>query len=231
MKIIIATIRDWNLKNAIKFKSQYKNHEIIIINDHKDLTYNEISSFQPNYIFFPHWSWIIPLEIYREFNCIVFHMTDLPFGRGGSPLQNLILNKIQSTKISAIKVVKDIDAGDVYLKKDLFIGSGSAKKIFINMSKIIFFDMIPEILSEKYKLIKQEGEITTFKRRKPKESNLTNNQFKTLADIYDFIRMLDADGYPKAFIELNHFFVNFSKIKKNGNILKGNFTIKYRNEY
>ncbi len=49
-----------------------------------------------------------------NFNCVVFHMTDLPFGRGGSPLQNLISRGIYKTKISAIKVVKEIDAGPIY---------------------------------------------------------------------------------------------------------------------
>ena len=29
-------------------------------------------------------------EIHENYKCIIFHMTDLPFGRGGSPLQNLI---------------------------------------------------------------------------------------------------------------------------------------------
>ena len=30
-------------------------------------------------------------------------MTDLPYGRGGSPLQNLIIRGFESTKISAIE--------------------------------------------------------------------------------------------------------------------------------
>jgi methionyl-tRNA formyltransferase len=48
-------------------------------------------------------------------------MTDLPFGRGGSPLQNLISRKIYNTKLSAIRVVKELDAGPVFLKKIMFI--------------------------------------------------------------------------------------------------------------
>lgn len=55
-------------------------------------------------------------------------MTDLPYGRGGSPLQNLIKRNIENTKISAIKVVKDLDAGDIYLKRDLNL-NGTADEI------------------------------------------------------------------------------------------------------
>ncbi|HEE8995621.1 TPA: hypothetical protein R2H68_001640, partial [Campylobacter jejuni] len=93
----------------------------------------------PKYIFFPHWSFIIPDEIYQNYECIVFHMSDLPFGRGGSPLQNLILQNIKKTKISALKVCKDLDAGDIYLKCKLDISKHSAQKIYKKASKIIFF--------------------------------------------------------------------------------------------
>ena len=49
-------------------------------------------------------------------------MTDLPFGRGGSPLQNLIVRGFEETMTSAIKVTKGIDTGDIYLKeKHLFM--------------------------------------------------------------------------------------------------------------
>ena len=46
-------------------------------------------------------------------------MTDLPYGRGGSPLQNLIARGFLETKISAILVEKQLDAGPVYLKMEL----------------------------------------------------------------------------------------------------------------
>lgn len=44
-------------------------------------------------------------------------MTDLPYGRGGSPLQNLIVRNHYKTKISEIRVKKEIDSGPIYLKK------------------------------------------------------------------------------------------------------------------
>ena len=44
-------------------------------------------------------------------------MTDLPYGRGGSPLQNLILKGKKTTKITAFKMIDKIDAGPIYLKK------------------------------------------------------------------------------------------------------------------
>ena len=128
MKFIIATLKSWNIELAKILKEQVLiKHEMIIIEDKKDLKFDKIKSFNPDYIFFPHWSYLIPKEIYENYICIVFHMTDLPFGRGGSPLQNLIVRGIKETKISAIRVEEEIDSGPVYLKEYLSL-SGSAER-------------------------------------------------------------------------------------------------------
>ena len=63
---------------------------------------------------------MIPSKIYQKFETIIFHMTDVPFGRGGSPLQNLIIRGYKISKLSAIKCTKKIDGGPVYLKKIFF---------------------------------------------------------------------------------------------------------------
>ena len=100
MKFIIATLKSWNIELAKILKEQVSiQHEMIIIDDKMDLKLDKIKSFNPDYIFFPHWSYIIPKEIFENYTCIVFHMTDLPFGRGGSPLQNLIVRGMKETNI------------------------------------------------------------------------------------------------------------------------------------
>jgi len=116
--IVIVTIKEWNIENYFKLKDEY-GHEFNfhLISNSEALTEEFIQKINPNYIFFLHWSWIIPKNIYNNFNCVLFHMTDLPYGRGGSPLQNLIMNKVYKTKISAIKVSENIDSGDIYLKE------------------------------------------------------------------------------------------------------------------
>jgi len=159
----------------------------------------------------------IPQAIYANYPCIVFHMTDLPFGRGGSPLQNLIVRGYKQTKISAKKVVEAMDAGGVYLKEELDL-YGTAYEIFMRASKIVFEKMIPTILKNKIIPKVQQGEITTFKRRKPDESTIEGLQ--TLEQLYDHIRMLDSEGYPKAFFETEQFKIELSKAsRKPGGII------------
>lgn len=225
-KIIIATIKSWNITNALKFKDIYdKKYDIELITKKEELTIDFIKKFNPDYIFFPHWSWIIPEEIYQNYNCIVFHMTDLPFGRGGSPLQNLILRKTYDTKISAIKVEKEIDAGKIYLKEDFNIKFGSAEEIFIDASNIIFSKIIPYILENTPVPTQQVGEPVYFKRRKPVESEISTQDFYSLDDIYDFIRMLDAEDYPKAFFRFGNFKIIFSEVHKKSDKLVGRYEI------
>ena len=166
-----------------------------------------MEKINPIKIFIPHWSYIIPNEIFEKYDCIVFHMTDLPFGRGGSPLQNLIIAGHKQTKISAIKVVKELDAGPIYLKENLDL-VGSAEEIFLRGTSIVE-NIIIEIINKQLKPKEQKGEITHFKRRNPKQSNIFH--LKKIDEIYDYIRMLDAENYPKAFIENDLFRFEFTK--------------------
>lgn len=213
-KYLIATIKSWNISNAEKFIKDNPDKEITLITDKNSLTHNRLKEINPKYVFIPHWSWIIPADVYENFECIIFHMTDLPFGRGGSPLQNLIVRGIEKTKISAIQCVKELDGGDVYLKKDLSL-KGSAEQIFKSASKIIFEKMIPYIIKNNPKPIAQAGEIVEFKRRKPQESDISG--LDNLDKVYDYIRMLDGEGYPSAFIETEDLRIEFTNAKREEN--------------
>lgn len=217
MKIIIATTKTWNIENAKKLQSKNININIFIVSTKNDLV-TMAKKIQPYYIFFPHWSWLIPKDIYTRFRCILFHMTDLPYGRGGSPLQNLIIRGHDKTKISAIKVEKEIDSGAVYLKENLIL-KGTANDIYREASKVIFDKMIPKLLESNFSPIPQKGEVVFFERLKPENSEIEFNKLENLIQLYDKVRMLDAEGYPRAFFEINGFKLIFSKPKYSNNRL------------
>lgn len=225
-KIIIATTKSWNIENSLSLKEKYNSScDVEIITDKESLNFQKISEISPEYIFFPHWSWIIPKDIYNNFECIVFHMTDLPYGRGGSPMQNLIVNKIEETKISAIRVDAGLDTGKIYLKEKIYIGLGTAEELFLKISKVIFNKMIPLILEKDIEPYEQQGEVVSFKRRKPEESNLSQANLDNLNDVYDFIRMLDAEGYPQAFLKLGKYKISFSEVHQKKGKLVGRFEL------
>lgn len=167
------------------------------------------TGYKPDYIFFPHWSWIIPRAIFAENRCVIFHMTDLPYGRGGSPLQNLIVRGKENTKLSAIKCVEELDGGPVYLQRDLSL-SGTAEDILLRASELMF-DMIVRIVSEKIEPVEQVGDPVVFTRRSPEEGDISG--LFEIKKVYDYIRMLDADGYPPAYADLKYLKVEFSEAK------------------
>jgi methionyl-tRNA formyltransferase len=210
MKYILLTEKSWHINLFNELKGHLEG-EWTLINEKSDFTEENVSRIKPNIIFIPHWSYIISPNIFQNYECIVFHMTNLPFGRGGSPLQNLIEMGFKETKISAIKVESKIDSGDVYLKKKLSL-DGTAREIFERASFIIK-SMIQEIIQKKPTPIPQEGEPFFFKRRTLADSEISKLQ--ELEKIYDFIRMLDCEGYPNAFIETEKFKYEFSNASFN----------------
>mgnify|MGYP005794440923 FL=1 len=210
MKVLIATIKSWNIKSTYKLVDKYSHaYEIKLVSKQPDLLEKVVYKFDPDYIFFPHWSYMIPESIFSRWNCIVSHMTDLPFGCGGSSLQNLIIRGFRETKISAIQVSKELDGGPIYMQSMLSL-EGSAEDIFKRASRIIFEEMIPKFLTKKLVLKEQSGEVTVFKRRSPKESELQEDM--DLCMIYDYIRMLDAEGYPNAFLRFGRYRLEFQTV-------------------
>ena len=206
-KFIVLSEKAWHEETFSRLSTKFPEFIWTLINKKTDFSYEELRKLEPDKIFIPHWSYIIPAKIFENFECVVFHMTDLPYGRGGSPLQNLIVRGHTHTKISALRVEEGLDTGPIYLKKDLEL-LGTAQEIFIRTTSIVE-KMIGEIIENDLYPIKQEGEILEFKRRKPQDGNMANLQ--EVPEIYDYIRMLDCDGYPPAYIESEHFRFEFSR--------------------
>ena len=226
MVCIIASTKKGNV-GLPKSLSAHTGHEFIYIERPEDLSFEALDKIKPRYVFFPHWSFMVPNNVCENYECIIFHMTDVPFGRGGSPLQNLISRGIYETKISALRCVKELDAGPVYLKRPLGL-YGSAEDIYLRASEIIE-DMICQIIKEQPVPVEQTGETTCFSRRKPEQSNIS--ELTSLKQVFDHIRMLDADGYPRAFLETKHFRFEFERASvKKGQVIADVKIIERGNE-
>lgn len=140
-------------------------------------------------------------------------MTDVPYGRGGSPLQNLISRGHKTTMLTALRMSETLDAGPVYFKRPLEL-DGSAEKIFRRASDLSI-QMMAEIVGREPKPVPQEGKVTVFTRRKPHQSELPQNP--TAETLYDHIRMLDAPDYPHAFLRYGSWLARFTEAQLDGN--------------
>ncbi len=219
-KYIVVGRTVWSQKIFNETISKYSG-KWHLIQEKEKLILTAIKQINPRYIFFLHWSWKVPEEIINNYECVCFHMTDVPYGRGGSPLQNLIIRGHQQTKLTALQMTEEFDAGAVYLKEDLCL-SGNAEEIYIRAT-YLSAQMIKRIIEEEPKPIPQTGEVVIFKRRKPHESKIP--QLDSLLSLHDFIRMLDAEGYPKAFIEYQGFRYEFSRSALYNGKIKADVTI------
>ncbi len=218
---IVATIHPWNIE-AFKHYSDKLAGNWHLITSKDELTVETINKLNPKYIFFPHWSWIVPNEIISNWPCVCFHMTDVPFGRGGSPLQNLIIRGINKTKVSALQMTKQLDAGPVYLKHPMDL-NGSAVDIFKQLA-VVIADMITDIINSNPTPVEQSGDIICFERRTPEQSVIPSDL--SPIKLYDFIRMLDAPSYPKAFIKQGNNKLEFSDATLENGSLTAKVTIQ-----
>ena len=214
MTMIFCAYRKWALTLYDQLLKKHK--KMRLITSPKKLTYGFVKRVNPEYIFFPDWSWKIPKEIVNNFKCVCIHESPLPKFRGGSPLQNQIIRGIRKTKSTAFLMTEKLDDGDILLQKSLSL-DGSINEIFNRMEKNDY-DIINKIIQGKFKIKKQTGRPTFYKRRTPNDSELkTLNYSKKF--LYNFIRMLE-EPYPNAFIKIGKRRIVFKSANYDGKELK-----------
>ena len=206
-RYIVAGSRPWN-RTVFDEHLQHLPGEWLFAGSAGALTELLAEGPAPRYIFFLHWSMRVPEEWFEKYECVCFHMTDVPYGRGGSPLQNLIMQGHRETKLTALRMVREMDAGPVYLKEPLSL-EGNAEEIFLRAGRLSA-QMAAQIAREEPTPAAQQGEARVFKRRKPEESAIPAD-LADLGAMHDLIRMLDAEGYPHAFLEYGGFRLEFSR--------------------
>ena len=216
---LILAVGDWNKNIFNKLKNKFTNFKLA---SSKDALNKLIKNYSVNTIHIIHWNYKISNSFLNKYNCVSFHMTDLPYGRGGSPLQNLIIRGHKSSILSAFITSSIMDSGDILLKRKFSL-NGSAVDILKRVTKLSF-KMIETLETKRIIPTKQKGMITKFKRRKSHMSKIKPSY--SIEKMYDFIRMLDAPIYQKAFIQNRNYIIEFSQVKKIKNQLLCKATIK-----
>ena len=135
---------------------------------------------------------------------LVVHESELPKGKGWSPLTWQILEGKNIIPIKLIEVGKNIDSGKIFLQDQIiFKGTELIEEIRFKQADYSFklcdefIEEYPEILS-KGKC--QEGVGTYYQRRTFVDSKLDVN--KSIAEQFNLLRVVDNVRYP-AFIEMN----------------------------
>jgi methionyl-tRNA formyltransferase len=207
--IILCGYRPWAFEIFDKISNHPKINIVQRFNSNEEFLsqIKNINSQQIDLLIFIGWSWIINKDITQKYHCLGIHPSDLPFYRGGSPLQHQIINGLKKTKVSLMTLSDEkIDAGNIWVKEDLDLTGDTISDVFQNLVsssvKLLkkFFDLYPIVKPIPQKI--EEGSF--YERRKSLESKLLPEDFKnkSLEDLYNFIRSLTSP-YPNAYLEDN----------------------------
>jgi len=172
-----------------------------------------IDHINPDWVFFFHWSDIVSKEIFYRHKCVVIHTGRLPKDRGGSPIQNQILNKVTHTRVNAIEMKEQVDSGAIYYSMPLTL-QGSLTDIWLSIADITH-KLINYCVTVNPEPIPQNGIPQTYKRIK--ENSIKFDDTKDLSYIHDQIRMVDDKSYPNAYLDINGFRLEFSRAKLENN--------------
>jgi methionyl-tRNA formyltransferase len=198
-KLILVFYRSWAIKVAHEFAE-----ETILINSKEKWDLHNFNS--NNHYIFIGWSWLIPTDYITYGNCYCIHPSDLPKYRGGSPIQNQVINGVTTSCVTLFQMDQGLDSGPIFDKIPISL-DGYLDEI---LSEIIRGSI--EIIS-KFKTVLDNNEIISLKRqnleegfickrRSPKDSVIAVADIVNLTpkQIYDMVRGLQ-EPYPKLIFE------------------------------
>lgn len=202
VKVLGFAYRQW-AREILFNLSQYRYIEMNKEKDPMRVTESVMHNANPDLILFYGWSWNVPDWITEHYVVLGLHPSPLPKYRGGSPIQNQIMNGEEESSVSIFRMTKDVDAGPLCAQV-AFSLTGNMQDILKRIIKI-GTDETSRIISDHInggiKYWPQEGEGTYCHRRHPFQSEITWDELKSMpADyIYNKIRCLQ-DPYPNAYI-------------------------------
>ena len=199
MKLCCVGYRKWALRIYKKLKNE--GYEIYLIDNKSDFDENKIRDYGPDFILFYGWSWIIEESLINDYLCIMLHPSPLPKYRGGSPIQNQIINGERDSAVSLFIMDKGIDTGDIIGQEYLSL-EGDLKDILKRITRIGFKLTIYFLENGINRSKQKHSEATYFARRKEEENEITVEELNSKDGTYliNKIRMLQ-DPYPNAFFK------------------------------
>ncbi len=164
---------------------------------------NEISSGE--LAFFLSCGQIVPPKILRKHHHnLVVHESNLPEGKGWSPLTWQILAEKNEIPICLFEAQETVDSGEVYIKDTLKFKGTELVEELRHVQAMTTIEMCLKFVREYPEIVlkgqKQQGKSSYYKRRKPQNSQLDVD--KTIREQFNLLRVVDNDRYP-AFFEID----------------------------
>jgi len=146
---------------------------------------------------------------------IVVHESDLPKGKGWSPVSWQVLEGKSKIPVTLFEANKDLDSGIIYFQDFIELNGLELIDEIKKQQGLISNRLIEKFIQNypKVKGRKQVGESTFYKKRTPKDSELDIN--KTIKEQFDLLRIVDNERYP-AYFTLNgkRYTLNINKVNE-----------------
>ena len=224
MTDIIAASKSWFFRFPVVDGFDMKNYRLVTEPD--ELSLEMIRNNKPRYVFFPHWNWRVEDKILEEVECVAFHLAPLPEGRGGSPIQNLILRGFTKAPLNSLRMSAELDGGPIYCSSSISL-DGTAEEIFLRMAEKIQ-EQIITIQETRPVPVPQVGQPSVFKRLGRSDNEILP-EF-SIDKIWDYIRMVDSPDYRPAFLHFGQHQIEFSQASFSTDGIEGKFLIRPKDQ-
>ncbi len=201
MRIACVGYRGWALNIYDKLQCEFPDYKFLMQLSKNDFSEVQIEKFQPDLILFYGWSEIIASNLIGSGKCLMLHPSPLPKYRGGSPIQNQIINGEIHSAVTIFVMDNGIDTGPIAKQKYLSL-EGTLDEIFQRI-EFIGFELTRDIFIHGLNVFYQNNkDATSCRRRSPEQSEITLKELETETSEYlhNKIRMLQ-DPYPNPFIK------------------------------
>ncbi len=171
------------------------------------LDYSFMEEVKPDLVITLAYGQIVPqgfLDI-PQYGCLNLHGSLLPKYRGASPVQSVLINNEKVTGVTLMEMVKAMDAGRMYAKKEIKIeDDDNATSLFNKVKEAaseLVIESLPSYINGELKGLEQdENEVTFCSTIKPEQEKLDLSL--TANEIVGWVRGLSDE--PGAYLYLNN---------------------------
>ena len=209
-------------RSNLWFEDQLKNHDFKL--NHKyyfKISYDYKKITNQDIVFPISYTKILPDSFLKKNHLVLIaHPSKLPKDKGFAPLQYQILNNKNKFYISLVKAVKEVDAGQIYLRNSFSLNGTELSDEIRFKQGLQYLKIIKNFLLKYPKISpkKQQGNGNFNKRRTAKNSKLNIN--KTIKEQFNHMRINDNNKYPSFFYFKGYKYI--IKIFKDKKIIKDN---------
>ena len=202
MKVLICAYRDWAISsmNFLGDGMNLQDREFHFAKSKEE--FDNLNKERFDLALFIGWSWKVAPAFLTLNPSFCFHPSPLPKYRGGSPIQNQIINGEVESAGTYFRMNEGIDAGPIVWQESFSL-EGSLSEILVRLTALAqlgakhILDRYPDLSYQD----QDESKATYFPRRKAQMSEITIEELQSSSALvlHNKIRALQ-DPYPTAFI-------------------------------